>query len=340
MAFLDNSGDIILDAVLTNLGRRRMAQGNFKITKYAFGDDEVDYSLYNKDHPSGSAYYDLEILQTPLFEAFASSDIGISYGLASYGRTDLLYLPEIKMNEITADQAVQTTSGIIYLAANAETGKAIKAAGALGNSNKFLANGSTTGYSIVLESGLDTTDLIADSQNRISYLVANNLVDSTFNVYFDTRFISNALTPTSNSRFTNDSSGNDKVSMRLKTSTGTSKASGLSNMGVTTARGIADTVYNVSAGGASGTDVSVLSGPRGAATSLNFKILTGLDNESGGTTDSKFSLYGKTAIAAATVFSGDTSGYTYDYIDTEVTVEGASSGARSQLTLRIIRRAS
>jgi len=55
MAFLDNSGDIILDAVLTDVGRKRMAAGNFRITKFTLGDDEIDYSLYNKDHPSGSA---------------------------------------------------------------------------------------------------------------------------------------------------------------------------------------------------------------------------------------------------------------------------------------------
>ena len=41
MAYLDNSGDIILDAVLTDAGRKRLAEGDgsFKITKYAFGDD-------------------------------------------------------------------------------------------------------------------------------------------------------------------------------------------------------------------------------------------------------------------------------------------------------------
>jgi len=54
MAFLDNSGDIILDAVLTDVGRRRMAQGNFRITKFALGDDEIDYTTYNPNHPSGS----------------------------------------------------------------------------------------------------------------------------------------------------------------------------------------------------------------------------------------------------------------------------------------------
>ena len=42
MAFLDNSGDIILDAVLTDLGRKRLAEGNFRITQFALGDDEID----------------------------------------------------------------------------------------------------------------------------------------------------------------------------------------------------------------------------------------------------------------------------------------------------------
>ena len=75
MAFLDNSGDIILDAVLTDTGRLRMAQGDgsFKITKFALGDDEINYGLYNKDHLSGSAYYDLEVLQTPVLEAFTNN---------------------------------------------------------------------------------------------------------------------------------------------------------------------------------------------------------------------------------------------------------------------------
>ena len=45
MGFLDNSGDIILDAVLTDVGRKRMAEGEFKIAKFALGDDEIDYSL-------------------------------------------------------------------------------------------------------------------------------------------------------------------------------------------------------------------------------------------------------------------------------------------------------
>ena len=75
MAFLDNSGDIILDAVLTDTGRMRLAKGDgsFNIVKFALGDDEINYELYDKNHASGSAYYDIEILQTPVLEAFTNN---------------------------------------------------------------------------------------------------------------------------------------------------------------------------------------------------------------------------------------------------------------------------
>ena len=100
MAFLDNSGDIILDAVLTDTGRLRLARGDgsFRITQFAFGDDEINYGLYNKNNPSGSAYYDLEILQTPVLEAFTNNTSVLKYQLISNNRTDLLFLPVAKLN--------------------------------------------------------------------------------------------------------------------------------------------------------------------------------------------------------------------------------------------------
>ena len=73
MAFLDNSGDIILDAVLTDTGRLRLAQGDgsFKIAKFALGDDEINYGLYDSTHSSGSAYFDLEVLKIMISEIAA-----------------------------------------------------------------------------------------------------------------------------------------------------------------------------------------------------------------------------------------------------------------------------
>ena len=106
MAFLDNSGDIILDAVLTDTGRFRLAKGDgtFKIAKFAFGDDEIDYQLYRNSnhalgsHPSGSAYFDLEILQTPVLEAFTNNTSTLKSKLVSINKTNLLYMPVLRLN--------------------------------------------------------------------------------------------------------------------------------------------------------------------------------------------------------------------------------------------------
>jgi len=101
MAFLDNSGDIILDAVLTDTGRLRLAQGDgsFKISKFALGDDEINYELYNKSHASGSAYFDLEVLQTPVLEAFTNNTSNLKTKLVTLSRTNILYMPVLKLNE-------------------------------------------------------------------------------------------------------------------------------------------------------------------------------------------------------------------------------------------------
>jgi hypothetical protein len=104
MAFLDNSGDIILDAVLTDAGRARLARGDgsFKIVKYAFADDEIDYSKYNLNHENGSAYYDIEILKTPVIEALTNNTSTMKNRLLSIPKTNLLYLPSMLLNQGTS----------------------------------------------------------------------------------------------------------------------------------------------------------------------------------------------------------------------------------------------
>ncbi len=101
MGFLDNSGDITLDAVLTDTGRMRLAKGDgsFRIAKFALGDDEINYKLYDKNNIAGTAAYDLNILQTPVFEAFTNNIASLNSRLVSYARNNLLYLPVIKVND-------------------------------------------------------------------------------------------------------------------------------------------------------------------------------------------------------------------------------------------------
>ena len=105
MAFLDNSGDIILDAVLTDTGRLRLAQGDgkFKISKFALGDDEINYALYDKNNANGSAYYDLQVLQTPILEAFTNNTSNLKTKLVTMSRTNVLYMPILKLNKNVVD---------------------------------------------------------------------------------------------------------------------------------------------------------------------------------------------------------------------------------------------
>lgn len=120
MAFLDNSGDIILDAVLTDTGRKRMAQGNFRIQKFALGDDEIDYGLYDTGAPGGQD--DLDILGTPILEAFTDNASGLKSKLLTIGGGDKLYLPVIKLH----NQAASTTrAGNTYFVVVDQSTKAI-----------------------------------------------------------------------------------------------------------------------------------------------------------------------------------------------------------------------
>lgn len=118
MGFLDNSGDIILDAVLTDEGRKRLAKGDgsFNIVKFSLGDDEVDYALYNKNHASGSAYYDLEILQTPVLEAFTDAGSSLKSPLITHMSNDKLFLPVLRLNTKLSSTATAATTGSYHVA--------------------------------------------------------------------------------------------------------------------------------------------------------------------------------------------------------------------------------
>jgi hypothetical protein len=189
MAFLDNSGDIILDAVLTDTGRKRLAQGDgsFKITKFALGDDEIDYALYNKDNPSGSAYYDLEIMQTPILEAFTNNTSTMKSKLISISRTNLLYLPVILLNQQPgASSAKMADNNIFYAAVNASTENTFNNAGAaLVGTLLYGENPSTSGANpIKLDQGLNTTEI---SQKLT---LDPDLVETQYIIEIDNRFAS------------------------------------------------------------------------------------------------------------------------------------------------------
>lgn len=83
MAYLDNT-EITVDAILTKKGREKLAAGNgLNITKFALGDDEIDYSLYEPAHPKGSAYYDAAIRAIPVTEASPDETQVLKYKLVT-----------------------------------------------------------------------------------------------------------------------------------------------------------------------------------------------------------------------------------------------------------------
>tara|TARA_R110000851_G_scaffold223610_2_gene376499 strand:+ start:9873 stop:10841 length:969 start_codon:yes stop_codon:yes gene_type:complete len=179
MAFLDNSGDIILDAVLTDTGRYRLAQGNgsFKITKFALGDDEINYGSYDKNNASGSAYYDLEILQTPILEAFTNNTSTMKSKLLSIPRTNLLYLPVLVQDSTQATAKPSGSSEIHVVCVDETTVGSSNAAGFLVDTagqgtvaDIALTNGFLNGFQpgqqqnlIRVDQGLNTTEIAATS---------------------------------------------------------------------------------------------------------------------------------------------------------------------------------
>ena len=73
MGFLDNTS-ITVDAILTKTGRRKLSEGNFRVTKFSLSDEEIDYTLYDTTHPNGTDAYGTVIENMNVLEAFPNRD--------------------------------------------------------------------------------------------------------------------------------------------------------------------------------------------------------------------------------------------------------------------------
>ena len=111
MGYLNNSV-VTVDAILTKKGRELLARGDgsFRISQFALADDEIDYTLYNTSHPSGSAYYGEAIENMPLLEAFPDETQVMKYKLATLPRgTAKLPIIEAGYASITLKQGSSLT---------------------------------------------------------------------------------------------------------------------------------------------------------------------------------------------------------------------------------------
>ncbi len=95
MGFQDNSGEIFIDAVLTDEGRERLAKndGSFSIVRFRLGDDEIDYRFWNE--LTGSDSKDRKILDTPVLEAFTNETVALRFPLVTVRNSRLNFLPSM-----------------------------------------------------------------------------------------------------------------------------------------------------------------------------------------------------------------------------------------------------
>ena len=185
MAFLDNSGDIIIDAVLTDTGRYRLAKGDgsFSIAKFALGDDEVDYALYDADASSGQQ--DLEIMQTPILEAFTNNGSSMKSKLVTIPRNNILYMPVLKANNKKQDSLNDELSMYVVAVDEATENKTTQSAA----TPYLFGENVTAGRGLRIDQGIDNnaispkfsiesdlleTQYIIEIDNRLGKIVSQN----------------------------------------------------------------------------------------------------------------------------------------------------------------------
>ncbi len=331
MAFLDNSGDIILDAVLTETGRKRLAAGNFNISKFALGDDEIRYDLYDKNHPSGSAYSDLEILQTPILEAFTQINANINYGLLSFASQRLLYMPTLVVNKKLGDYAgavPRTADNLFYLAvpgSSGDTAASLIAAFGAGGDRYVLRSNNTTDRAIVIEYGLATAgDIVGTPENVTSYITSTSLFESQIAVSVDRRFIGAVLGPQAGS-YLNNAGGDGQVQF-AKTLTAITPTGRdyIFNHRIANIRSPRNNIVFRASDTSVDTTYSEINGPRANFTAINFAVKTLSTDD-----------FARHGFTNQNLFSD---GKTYNYLDTEVYITTTSVGASIVVPIRIIQQ--
>ena len=323
MGFLDNSGDIILDAVLTDTGRLRLAKGDgsFKIDKFALGDDEIDYGLYDKNHASGSAYYDLTILQTPVLEAFTNNMSSMKQRLLTVNNNDLLYLPVIKLFTQSGKGTELNANGAFVVPVDKTTVET--------GFGDFLGAGILNGYrpgndlsAIRLDQGLDTNEKPKEEP------LEDQLVESQYIIQIDNRL--GSIFPTA------DNAG--------ATAGGEDAQLAAASYAYLDDDGIAN--YYFVAGGTGRGYVSNLPaqlassilGPRG--TTISFRIGASLELRNSQFLFDQMGAVGSATIANSAAPPGNDlvpGTNAYKFIDSTVRISGVSTGFSVDIPLRFVK---
>jgi hypothetical protein len=187
MAIL-NPTYVTVDAILTTKGRELLARndGSFQITQFSLADDEIDYTLYNPNHPSGSAYYGEAIENMPVIEAIPDDSQIMRYKLVTLPRgTSRLPVVNVGYNSITLRQGASLTitpQTLNYLGATStfEANGYIVTVSDSRLLSSFAGTGITTTTPNV--SGLNTTSgaVLSASQVGTSFTLTGTTINTLF----------------------------------------------------------------------------------------------------------------------------------------------------------------
>ena len=97
MGYLDGTS-VTVDAILTKKGREIMSKGGaINVQSFTLTDTGIDYTIWNPDHPSGSAYYGEAIENTPQTEALPLAQYTLRNKLVSFSR-DTVAMPAVTLS--------------------------------------------------------------------------------------------------------------------------------------------------------------------------------------------------------------------------------------------------
>jgi hypothetical protein len=187
MAILNNN-TVTIDAVLTAKGRELLARndGSFRITQFSLADDEVDYTLYNPQNPSGSAFYGQAIEAMPLMEAFPDDTQIMLYKLVTLPRgTAKLPVINVGYNSIQLKQGASLTitpQTLNYLGATSTfeaNGYAVTVADV-----RFLSTFSSTGIAGAETTATGVTQTLGSSVSQTIVGTSFTLRGTTINTLF------------------------------------------------------------------------------------------------------------------------------------------------------------
>jgi hypothetical protein len=192
MGYLNNT-IVTVDAILTDVGRQLLAQqnGQFQITQFSLADDEIDYTLYNPNNPSGSAFYGQAIENMPLLEAFPQATQTMKYKLVTLPRgTAKLPILDIGYSAIILKQGASlaiTPQTLNYLGGNTyETAGYTATISDIRLFNTFEGVGINTPAVTALNLANQTTT-IGTSVSRTVVGSTINMTATTINTLFSTQ---------------------------------------------------------------------------------------------------------------------------------------------------------